>query len=266
MSLVEIPSLINLSQIKTISPTTIEPFYKYELYIYGKRYEIPAICLNSLYMKYSLNTNGLQYIIYRDSNLTKPLLSDSISLDTKFDVDALSLFYQSNPTYKDQFNSQMWQRGIQSLVGVGSGIAAGAIAGSVVPGIGTVAGAVVGGAAATATSIGFAVHQNNLMLEGISKKPNQMFGDSSSTGLLHVNRFSIYIQEITPENRSKMLTEYYLRGFPTSVITNIDNMSIAYNAIYGNCKYIKGSLIKTFGNVFISNQIDKKLNEGVVII
>jgi hypothetical protein len=191
--------------------------------------------------------------------MQRQLATGSFTLQAKYAVDQLDLFNQNNPTYKDQFTAGLWQRGIKSI---GMGAAAGAVHGGP---HGAAAGAVLG-TATTAIDTAFAIHGEQLRQKGLEMMPDQLFGDAASATFLSNTRFGIYWVVKTNLAYTHMLNEYYTRGFPTNIITNIDNLSAAANSIYGTCKLLQGRMLSTLNNTYITNAVDKKLQEGVVII
>lgn len=258
-----------------------EPFKTYELWVYGQKYDIPAIFVNSLHMKQNINTNGINYSIYRDKEKTKLYLNGTISMDSQWSADQLALYAQTNPTYKDEFNLRQEQKWTQVLVGgasaIGTGTLAGAAAGSVVPGLGTAVGAATGlaGGVANATTslVNTAVQtkfdkmQFELMQRSKQKTQDSLFGDGSSSYQYFNVRKGIYWIVKTNNNVEKMLIEYYKKGYPTNVYKSINSIDWAYNGLFeSQSKIVSGYFLKTIENNWTTKEINKNLAEGVIIL
>ena len=154
-------------------------------------------------------------------------------------------------------SSLRWQQTpIKTVVG-------GAVAGSVVPGLGTLAGAGLGLIGATVDA-GLSMINLAYQEKGLRLKPDQSFGESSEVSLQMINIFGIYWVKRTPENIDLMLTEYALRGFPTSVITSIDDLEYTLNA-FGDSKIVYGELKTVIKSEYVTSYINQKLKEGIVI-
>ena len=228
-----------------------EPFKKYELNIYGNIIPIPAVLLNEVKISFTLAIGIVNYTVYLDKAAKKVLATGSFTLQSKYNVDQLDAFNQQNPTYKDQFTASMFKKGVESI------------------GVGAVLGGPAGaakGALTTTISAGFAIHNENLRQKGLSLMPDQMYGDSSSTSFLFNNWYGMFLIVKTAKLGSMMVNEYYLRGFPTGVFDSLDGLVSSPNTIYGPCKYVQGRLLKRLVNPFVTAEVDKKLQEGVVII
>lgn len=252
-------NIIDASLSIGVSPTDYEPFKKYELNVYGNNIKIPAMFVNNIQLAFSIGTSIINYAVYSGTDMSKTLATGSFTLQARWQVDQLDLFNQNNPTYKEQFTAGLWQKGIKSI---GMGAVGGAVKGGAQ---GAALGATIG-AANTLIDTSFALHNEQLRQKGLELMPDQLLGDSSSAMFLNDTRYGIYWIIKAPIKQSVMLNEYYLRGFPTGIVTNLDNMSTASNGIYGACKYVQGKIIATLKNAYITSEIDNKLQEGVIII
>ena len=240
----------------TLIPTKAEPFYKYDLYVYGKRFQIPYYLSNDIKIKMAINTGVINYIIYYN-NPRNILASGSFTHSIRYQVDALDAFYNQNPTYKEQFFAKM---SIDSM----KGIVGGAVAGSVVPGLGTMAGAGLG-ALSSGVDAGISMLNLHYQEKGLKLKPDQVFGEISEVSLQVINIFGIYWVKRTAENIDLMKVEYDLRGFPTSKVTTIATLDVS-TSMFGSSKVVFGELKKVIKNEFVTGYINNKLKEGVVLI
>jgi len=246
---------ISYSSSLTESPTAHEPFYKYDLYIYGKKFTIPYYLADDIHLLMSMNSGVVNYFIYYNDP-RNILGSGSFTHSIRYKIDQLDSFYSQNPTYKDQFFTKMATDSIKTVVG-------GAVAGSVVPGLGTLAGAGLGLIGATVDA-GLSMINLAYQEKGLRLKPDQSFGESSEVSLQMINIFGIYWVKRTPENVDLMLTEYALRGFPTSVITSIDDLEYTLTD-FGDSKIVYGELKTVIKSEYVTSYINQKLKEGIVI-
>ena len=248
---------ISFPSITPDEPKEAEPFYKYSLYVYGDRYSIPYYLSNNIKILIAYNSGIINYIIYYNDK-RNIIASGSFTHSIKYQVDQLDAFYTQNPTYKDQFYLKMSGNVLKSTAG-------GAIAGSLGGPLGT--GGAAGLALATATvDAGLQVANLHYMEKGLALKPDQMFGDNSEVALQILNLFSIYWVKTTPENQDLMLNEYYLRGFPTSFVESIDNLTYEVNGLFGTAKVVFGEIKEVIRNEFTTKFINQKLKEGIILI
>lgn len=245
------------SSTPTDEPKSGEPFYKYDLYVFGKKFTIPFFLIDSIRLMISINSGVINYIIYyvEKRNI---IGSGSFTHSIKYAIDQLDAFYSQNPTYKDQFFTQMGVNAIKNVAG-------GAVAGSVIPGIGTAVGALVGlasaGVDAGLSYLNFKFQEKSLRL-----KPDQVFGETSEVSLQIINIFGIYWVKRTSSNIDLMLTEYELRGFPTSVIKRISDLVYQYGTLFALGKVVYGELKNVVKNEYTTQFINQKLKEGLVFV
>ena len=240
----------------SLIPTKAEPFNKYDLYIFGKKFTIPYYLSNDIKISMAINTGVINYIIYFN-NPRNILASGSYTHSIRYQVDNLDAFYNQNPTYKEQFFTKM---AIDSM----KGIVGGAVAGSVVPGLGTMAGAGLGLASA-GLDAGISMLNLYYQEKGLKLKPDQVFGEISEVSLQVINIFGIYWVKRTSENADLMKIEYDMRGFPTLKVESIEDLTPA-TGIFGTAKIIYGELKGVVRNEFVTGFINNKLKEGIVII
>ncbi len=240
----------------TITALVSEPFRKYELYVYGKKFDIPLYLADDIRLLIAMNSGVINYIIYYNDK-RNILASGSFTHSIKWQIDGLDSFYSQNPTYKDQFFAKMATDSIKTIVG-------GAIGGSVVPGIGTLVGA---GAGAVGAGVDAGVSLLNLHYQekGLRLKPDQIFGENSEVSMQVINIFGIYWVRKIPENYDLMYQEYALRGFPTSKIISIDELGYFYSELFsGNSKVVYGELKTVIKNEYTTAFINQKLKQGII--
>ena len=247
---------ISYSSTLNTSPAYYEPFIKYDLYVYGKKYQVPYYLSNSIKLLISVNSGVINYLVYY-SDKRNIIASGSFTHSIKYQIDQIDSFYSQNPTYKEQFFTKM---AIDSM----KGIVGGAVAGSVVPGLGTVAGAGLGFASA-AVDAGIGMMNLGFQEKGLRLKPDQSFGENSEVSLQVVNIFGIYWVKRTSDNIALMTKEYDLRGFPTSIYEAITDLTAAAGFL-GNTKVVYGELKAVIKNEYVTGFINQKLKEGVVFV
>lgn len=238
-------------------PLEAEPFYRYDLYVYGKKYTIPYYLTDDLHMLIAINSGVINYTIYYNDK-RNIVASGSFTHTMRYQIDQLDAFYAQNPTYKEQFFTKMAIDGVKTMAG-------GAIGGSVVPGIGTLVGAGLGLASA-GIDAGIGLLNFHYMQKGLELKPEQIYGELSEISMQMRNIFGVYWVKRTPENIDQMKREYYLRGFPTLKFDSINDMSWTNNSFWGNNKLVFGELKTVIRNEFTTAFINEKLKQGVVII
>jgi glutaredoxin len=240
----------------TVDPKKAEPFYKYDLYVYGKKYTVPYYMINDIHLLIAINSGVINYLIYFNEK-RNIIASGSFTHSIKYQIDGLDAFYSQNPTYKDQFFTKMATDSIKTVVG-------GAIGGAAIGPLGVAAGATLGVAAATVDA-GLSLINLNYQEKSLEMKPDQLFGENSEVSLQWLNIFGIYWVKKTPENIDLMLTEYGLRGFPTSLLISISNLDYSVS-IFGSSKVIYGEIKKVIKNEYTTGFINLKLKEGVVFV
>ncbi|MDZ4196334.1 MAG: hypothetical protein U1C51_03680, partial [Candidatus Izemoplasmatales bacterium] len=245
------------SSTPTDEPKNGEPFYKYDLYIYGKKFTIPYFLIDSVRLMISINSGVINFLVY-NVDKRNVLASGSFTHSIKYAIDQLDAFYAQNPTYKDQFFTQM---GVNAL----KNVAGGAIAGSVIPGIGTVGGAIAGLASA-GVDAGLSYMNFKFQEKSLRLKPDQVFGETSEVSLQIINIFGIYWVKRTSSNIDLMLTEYELRGFPTSIIKRISDLVYQTGTLFPLSKIVYGELKNVVKNEYTTQFINQKLKEGLVFV
>ena len=250
---------IDISYASTVSssPTAYEPFIKYDLYVFGKKYTIPYYLSNDIHLLISINSGVVNYLIYYNDK-RNILASGSFTHSIKYQIDQLDAFYAQNPTYKEQFFVKMATDSVKNIAG-------GAIAGSVIPGIGTVAGAVAG-LGASIVDAGMSIVNLGYQEKSLRLKPDQIYGENSEVSLQVINIFGIYWVKRTSENADLMLTEYELRGFPTSIITTITALEMQSSTLFSTAKVVYGTMKRVIKNHYVTSFINQKLSEGVVFV
>lgn len=236
--------------------TDSEPFKKYELYIFGKRFQIPYYLTPGIRLLIALNSGVVNYIIYH-TDKRNIIASGSFTHSAKYQVDLLDQFYNQNPTYKEQFFTKMALDSIKTIGG-------GAIAGSVVPGLGNLGGLALGIAGA-GVDAGISMINFNFMEKSLKLKPDQIFGDNSDMTLQLLSVFGIYWVKKTSENADLMKREYDLKGFPTLIYQSISDLSYEVSFL-GTSKVIYGELKTVIKNNYVTDFINQKLKEGVVLV
>ena len=243
-----------------------EPFKTYELWIFGQKYDIPSYFVNDLHMVLSSTSDGIQYNVYRDDERRKLYLSGKTSWDMKWKADQLEIYAMNNPTYKDEFNNKMQQKWAQTLVGGTAGIAgAGAImgtAGLAVGGIGMAAGAI-----STGISNKFDRKQFELMQANKRMTPDQIYGDASGAAMVNKIHNGIYWLVKTHNNNLQMKLQYNRIGYPTYMKKTIMDITPIINTSVGSrARVLTGYFVNTIKNNYVTNEINKKLSEGVILV
>jgi hypothetical protein len=247
---------LNPSYFTTPNPLDAEPFKKYELYIFGKKFNIPYFLTDNLKLLIAINSGVINYLIYY-SDKRNILASGSFTHSMRYQVDKIEAFYNQNPTYKEQFFVKMGTDAMKTVAG-------GAIAGSVVPGIGTLAGAGLGLVSA-GVDAGLSMINLHYQEKSLRLQPEQIFGEISELTLQLLNIFGIYFVQRTSANSDLMKNEYDLRGFPTTKVIDIASLTSA-STFMGNGKIIYGELKVVIKNGFVTGFINDRLKEGVVIL
>ena len=247
------PSFISGS----INPKEAEPFYKYELYVYGNRFSVPYYLTDKLKMMIAINSGVINYLIYYDTR-RNIIASGSFTHSIKYSIDQLDAFYSENPTYKDQFYLKMASNATKTVVG-------GAVAGGMAGPIGVAGGAAVGIITA-GVDAGLSLANHHYMEKGLMLKPDQIHGENSEIAMQLVNLAGIYWVKKESENKDLMEREYDLRGFPTSFTESIDDLNYATSLLFGTSKIVFGDLKPIIRNQFTTNYINERLKEGIILI
>ena len=240
----------------TPSITDTEPFKKYDLYVFGKRFMIPYYLTPGIKMLIAMNSGVVNYLIYY-TDKRNVIASGSFTHSARYKVDQLDAFYNQNPTYKEQFFTKMALDSMKTVAG-------GAIAGSVIPGLGNLGG-LASGIAAAGVDAGISMINLGFMEKSLKLKPDQVFGENSEMTLQMINIFGIYWVKRTSENADLMKREYDLKGFPTLIYQSISDMSYEVS-LFGTSKVIYGELKTIIKNNYVTDFINQKLKEGVVLI
>lgn len=238
------------------APTDAEPFKKYDLYIFGKRFAIPYYMTDKIRMMIAINSGVINFGIYYNDK-RNILASGSFTHSMRYQVDKLDQFYNQNPTYKEQFFTKMALDSMKTIAG-------GAVGGSVLPGLGT-AGGVVLGTLGAGVDAGISMINFNFMEKSMRLQPDQIFGDMSEITLQLINIFGIYWVKRTSENADYMKIEYDLKGFPVTKVTKITSLTGA-TSFLGTTKIVYGELKGVIKNNYITGFINQKLKEGVIFI
>ena len=236
--------------------TDAEPFKKYDLYIFGKRFSIPYYLTDNVKMMIAMNSGVINYAIYYNDK-RNVLASGSFTHSMRYQVDKLDQFYNQNPTYKEQFFTKMALDSMKTIAG-------GTIGGSVLPGLGT-AGGVVLGTLGAGVDAGISMINFNFMEKSMKLQPDQIFGDMSEVTLQLVNIFGIYWVKRTSENADYMKIEYDLKGFPVTKVKTIASLTSA-TSFLGTTKVVYGELKGVIKNNYVTGFINQKLKEGVIFI
>lgn len=239
-------------------PETYEPFKKYYLYFFGEMISIPARYVgNGFKVRLVVTSTGVLYEVYSDH--MNIIGSGRLPWDTTYAVDQLELFYASNPTYKDQFNINMFSNLFKSAAG---GVIAGAVAGPAGMAAGA-AGGVIGGV----VDFGLGQWSESLRQKGLRDKADQIFGQNE-VALTNIKGFDAYLVIIEPETVAKeqMLNELYMTGWSCSSFVKIDSLPFRSNPVYLQGKLITGRLLSLLRNNYITRYINATLAEGVIIL
>ena len=237
-------------------PTDAEPFKKYDLYVFGKKFQIPYYLTDDLHLLIAVNSGVINYIIYYN-NKRYILGSGSFTHSMRYQADKLDQFYNQNPTYKEQFFVKMGTDAMKTVVG-------GAVAGSVVPGIGTIAGAGLGLVSA-GVDAGLSMINLHYQEKSLRLQPEQIFGEISEVTLQLLNIFGIYFVKRTSENSDMMKIEYDLRGFPLTKVKTITTLT-GETSFFGLSIVVYGELKGVIKNEFVTGFINNKLKEGIVLV
>lgn len=258
--LISSKTITNVSRPEVTNVLSFPPFSKHYLSIYGQRFEISPRYFDKLYLMQSISVGAIDYILFYETK-DNIIASGSFTNQTKWSIDQLNRFYEQNPTYKDQFYLKM-------MTDIGMKTVGGAIGGSVIPGVGTLVGGAIG-LGAGLLDAGLSQINLNYQEKGLSLQPDQIMGNNASLPLQLINKFGIFWLEekvVAGGGLEEMKTEYALRGFPTSIVAKIDDLTLRPNDIFTTVKLVHGELKETVKNHYVSGAINTKLKEGVIII
>ena len=253
---------INLSRNPgTLSPFNMPPFKKWFINVFGEKYLVNERYHDKLKMYVNVTNGVVNYVIYYDTK-NNIIASGSFTHQAKWQIDKLDQFYTLNPTYKDQFYLKMATDSMKTIYG-------GAIAGSIIPGIGTVGGLMKGigaaGVDAGLSQINLSMQEKSLRLQ-----PDQINGNNADVNTQLANIFGIFWISEEPENTNdgltQMKTEYFMRGFPTSLVKKLTDLTAASNDIFTSCKIVYGEIKEVVKNEYVTGYINAKLQNGVIFI
>lgn len=245
----------------TLTPLNMPPFRKWYISVFGERFIVNERYHDKLKLYCNVTNGTVNYVLYYD-NKNNIIASGSFTHQAKWQIDKLDQFYALNPTYKEQFYLKMAVDSMKT-------IAAGAIGGSAIPGIGTALGAAsgLGGAILDA---GLSQVNLNIQEKSLRLQPDQINGNNSDISTQLANIFGIFWILEEPENTldglTQMKNEYFLRGFPTSYVTNINTLVASSNDIFGSCKLVYGEIKEVVKNEYVTGYINAKLQNGVIFI
>lgn len=236
-----------------------EPFKEYEISVFGERFKVARKYLDNIKLIIAPSMSNIGFIGYYGNNRNHILFSGSFTNDVRWSTDQLDLFNQQNPTYKDQFNNKLWQKGIQSI---GMGAAGGALKGGL-PGAAAGAGL---GIVNTAISTGFALENERLRRKGLELAPDQIFGIGSNINVVAQTIYGIQLIIKTSDFQTEMLNDYYMRGFMTSRIAKINVLPYETNPIFGSATIVAGQLLEVVKNQNATDEINRILQQGIILI
>lgn len=242
-----------------------EPFKKHTVTVFGKEYVVAKKNLNTLKIRFASSMNSIEYFGYINNDINQKLFSDSYSTNISWSMDQLDIFNQQNPTYKDQFTANMWRKGLNSFASIGTGAVKGSLKGGAA---GAIAGGVVSGLT-SAMNVGFDIHAEKLREKGLDLAPDQVFGDGSNISLASQTKYGVFVNTYTSDFEDLMKAKYYLSGFPTTKVTSIEALQDAESRPFGfntRTKIVKGQLLETVKNKYTTNSINRRLQEGVILI
>ena len=253
--------------------TLREPFKYYELWVYGQKYEIPSYLVHRLYIRQSINSNGLNYMIYKDPDFKDLYISGVVSMEVQWNNDSLAEWVAQNPTYKDQFNLRKQQQWAETLSNAAFSTATGAVSGSVIPVIGTAAGAAMGaikgiqGIATTAIRTSFDKKNLELGLQSNRLLTDKLYGDTSSALQYWNIRHGIYWVVKTMNNETQMKLTYDTTGYPTNVMTSINGLPYTTSTTLGvGSKLVYGYFNHTIVNAYVTQAINNKMKDGIILV
>ena len=253
--------------------TLREPFKTHELWIYGQKYDIPSFLVHNLYMRQSINSNGLNYMIYKDPDYKDLYISGTVSMEVQWNTDSLADWVAQNPTYKDQFNLRKQQQWAETLSNAKFGIVTGAVGGAVIPGVGTATGALMGamkglqGIATTKIREEFDKKNLELSLQSNRLLTDKLYGDTSSALQYWNIRHGIYWVVKTMNNENQMKLQYDTTGYPTNMITTILELSYINSTTLGvGSKLVYGYFNHTIVNAYVTQAINNKMKDGIILV
>lgn len=225
-----------------------EPFKKYFISLYGQLIQIPNKYLN-FNVRIAITSSDVLYEVYTDKH--NVIASGRLQWFTRYALDQLDLFMANNPTYKEQF----WTNQISGAI---KNIGLGAVGGSLSagPSLGTAIGV-------TSSVVSIATNITNLhyMEKGYKDKSDEIIGQNDLSMSL-LKGYGVYMIEVTPDavSLNQMIETYNLIGFPCGTKLKPNTIITSGNNV------IAGRMLEVVKNNYVTNEINKKLNEGVVVI
>lgn len=225
-----------------------EPFRRNYLSFWGQLIEIPNKYL-VFNVRVAITSSDVLYEVYTDK--FNVIASGRLNWFTNYSLDQLDLYAANNPTYRDQFLTNQISGAINNI-----GISA--LGGFVAGGPG---GAAVGAISSSIVSIGANVMNLNHMEKGLKDKADAILGQNELSMAL-LRGYGCYMIFIRPEETvlNQMLDTYKYIGFPCGLEFTLNgNLLTGHNVVTGR-------MIEMVKNNYVTNEINKKLSEGVVII
>lgn len=225
-----------------------EPFKKYFISLYGQLIQIPNKYLN-FNVRIAITSSDVLYEVYTDKH--NVIASGRLQWFTRYALDQLDLFMANNPTYKEQF----WTNQISGAI---KNIGLGAVGGSLSagPGLGTAIGV-------TSSVVSIATNITNLhfMEKGYKDKADEIIGQNDLSMSL-LRGYGVYMIEVVPDavSLNQMIETYNLIGFPCGTKLKPNTIITSGNNV------IAGRMLEVVKNNYVTNEINKKLSEGVVVI
>lgn len=113
-------------------------------------------------------------------------------------------------------------------------------------------------------NMGFDIANEKLSRESKQKTADGIYGKTSNVYLQSNLHFGVYWKIITSDFANEMKLMLYKNGFPSQYYGKISTNSQT-NPIYGNCKIVAGTLVSVIRNEYVTNYINEKLQNGIII-
>ncbi len=225
-----------------------EPFNKYFLSFYGEVIQIPTKYLSDFKIRIAIVSTDVLYEVYTDKY--NVIASGRLQWFARYSVDQLNIFMANNPTYKEQF----WTNQIAGAIkNIGLGAVGGTL--SAGPGLGTAI-----GVASSIVSIASNITNLHYMEKGYKDKADEIRGQNDLAMAL-VRGYGVYLIKVTPETnvKNQMIETFNLIGFPCGTKLKPNTIITSGNNV------IAGRMLEVVKNNYVTNEINKKIAEGVVI-
>ena len=260
-----VPIIKNISSIQkfnfsitgTSKVTRHEPFANYYLNVFGQNIPIKSkFASQDIFIKSAISSTSWSVTVYVN-NTNNVIWSGRISAEIPYSLDKFQDFLAQNSTY----TSSKW---VNTMLGGGSRIGKSAITGMLSGNVGAGALSVGTGIA----SLGQDITNMFLQEKAMKDAPDVIKGDGNDFGTIDINPYGIYFYAMVPtaDALELMKTELYANGFPTSYVGKIKDLAWSVNDIYGPCKLVRGRLVGMMHNYHITNLLNNRLNEGIVIL